>query len=390
MKVEHISLLSHGGASVAASRISKAIHGEGVPSTVKWITNDFSTSEAIINKIGKKLDYEVSSGGFINGSFFKSLGVGSYLKKANFSEEAILNLHWVPGKVTDSMASILRNKNVVFTLHDMNVFTGFCHHSGACSNFESGCSNCPQIIHPLRGEIFKCQQAKREVFNSFENISFISPSSWLAKQASKSEVLNGKKIWIIRNPIPLEIYFPRNSKERKNYIKIGILGSNSDKSKGVARIIPVISALLNELKDVNIRLLVLGETHDQIESQIQIPVNIYQDDVLMSEALSDCDLFLYSSLYENFPSLLCEAQACGVPVVAVDAGGVSETFLHDKTGILVNEKLLNLKDTLATLIQNKHRLSQMSRDSRLFAESEFGESSVGQKYIEVYENVFRN
>jgi glycosyltransferase involved in cell wall biosynthesis len=49
------------------------------------------------------------------------------------------------------------------------------------------------------------------------------------------------------------------------------------------------------------------------------------------------DLFMLCSSSEALPNVLLEAQACGVPVVAYDVGGIGETMIDGETGILVRE-----------------------------------------------------
>jgi glycosyltransferase involved in cell wall biosynthesis len=47
------------------------------------------------------------------------------------------------------------------------------------------------------------------------------------------------------------------------------------------------------------------------------------------------DVVLLTSAFEGSPNICLEAQALGIPVVATDAGGAGETFLPDRTGLLV-------------------------------------------------------
>lgn len=56
------------------------------------------------------------------------------------------------------------------------------------------------------------------------------------------------------------------------------------------------------------------------------------------EWLSIMDLFVLSSRTEALPNTLLEAQAAGVPVIAFDIGGISETMLDGITGWLVREE----------------------------------------------------
>jgi 2-polyprenyl-6-hydroxyphenyl methylase/3-demethylubiquinone-9 3-methyltransferase len=54
------------------------------------------------------------------------------------------------------------------------------------------------------------------------------------------------------------------------------------------------------------------------------------------DAICAMDVFLLTSRKEGLPNVLVEAQALGVPVVAVDAGGAAETLAPGKSGLLVH------------------------------------------------------
>ena len=358
------------GADCVASSIKPNLHGY----------------EYVFNRIGNKIDFEISTGGHIRGSLFKSISVGqSILRSLEHETTDVINLHWVPGKVTHSLRELIRKYKVVFTMHDMNLFTGFCHHAGDCSNFEISCQTCPQSPAYMAQSISKSLLGKKELFNNSPNLQIISPSQWLASQARKSAVLGGAKITVIKNPVPLDIFKPsKKTSEKANLIKLGILGSDSDSSKGIVRIIPVLQDLINMYPIGYLQFLVIGRKHSELPSEIQQELIVQSDDVAMAEALSTCDLLLYTSKFENLPSLLMESQACGVPILAMDVGGVRETFLPGISGMIVPESEIEFKKCLISLLESPQQLRDFSLRSRIFAEKEFDGANIAEQYLNIY------
>jgi glycosyltransferase involved in cell wall biosynthesis len=55
----------------------------------------------------------------------------------------------------------------------------------------------------------------------------------------------------------------------------------------------------------------------------------------MSALLDRCDIMLNSPNIDNMPSSLLEAQACGLPVVTTNAGGIPYIVKHEESGMLV-------------------------------------------------------
>lgn len=56
--------------------------------------------------------------------------------------------------------------------------------------------------------------------------------------------------------------------------------------------------------------------------------------------MQNAKAFIFASK-EDFGIVPVEAQACGTPVIAYNAGGVKETVVHNKTGILFNEQTID-------------------------------------------------
>ena len=90
----------------------------------------------------------------------------------------------------------------------------------------------------------------------------------------------------------------------------------------------------------------------------------------LARVYASADIFLHCSVTETFGLVVLEAMACGVPVVARDAGGPSEIVRDGKSGFLVQQDDLDafVNQTLS-LIQNHDLRSRMSSASRTIAEN---------------------
>jgi D-inositol-3-phosphate glycosyltransferase len=85
-----------------------------------------------------------------------------------------------------------------------------------------------------------------------------------------------------------------------------------------------------------------------------------------------CDIVVIPSIaVESHPLVVCEAMAAGKPVIASDVGGISETVIDGRTGLLVpagNQKAL--ASAIRSLVDDgdlRHRMGQAGRErARLF------------------------
>ena len=73
------------------------------------------------------------------------------------------------------------------------------------------------------------------------------------------------------------------------------------------------------------------------------------------------DAFLSTSQAEDFPRLVLEAQASGLPVLAVDAGGGASLIDHGRTGLLVPPDVEALSTALLMLAHRPPLRTQLSR-----------------------------
>lgn len=127
----------------------------------------------------------------------------------------ILNLHWIADFVDypSFFGAFSKNTRVVWTLHDMNAFTGGCHYDLGCGRYLRQCGDCPQLVaagpNDLSHEIWT---RKKSLFDqlSAEQIHFATPSTWLAEKVRCSPILGRFPVSVIPSGLDLTEFSPRD------------------------------------------------------------------------------------------------------------------------------------------------------------------------------------
>ena len=86
------------------------------------------------------------------------------------------------------------------------------------------------------------------------------------------------------------------------------------------------------------------------------------DDELV-RLLNQASAFVYAPRLEPFGLAPLEANACGLPVVAVAEGGIRESIQHGQNGLLVNRDTQQMAQAIDSLLSNKTQWDEMSRKS---------------------------
>ena len=115
----------------------------------------------------------------------------------------------------------------------------------------------------------------------------------------------------------------------------------------------------------------------------------YTDDV--STVLMSHDVFCSASTDEPFGRSIAEAQACGLPVVSFNSGGVKEIVLHEKTGLLVPPGDTTLfADALERLATSPSLVEQMGREGRKRTQELFDREKQCPKLCELMVGMIRS
>jgi glycosyltransferase involved in cell wall biosynthesis len=96
----------------------------------------------------------------------------------------------------------------------------------------------------------------------------------------------------------------------------------------------------------------------------------------LARAYADADLFLFCSQTDTFGQVVLEAQASGLPVVAVNAGGPAELVEDGRSGVLCRASAAELAGALAGLAAAPRARARLARGGRAAVRERTWEASL--------------
>ncbi len=313
----------------------------------------------------------------------------------------VINLHWIARFVDYQtfFSQIPQNTPVVWTLHDMNAFTGGCHYDHGCNRFYEKCGSCPQLGSNDNGDLSRqIWKRKKKVFEKVltQHLHIVTPSNWLSQEVKKSSLLCKFKVTVIPNGIDTEQFSPRDKDcvrqvlgiPLKAKVILFVAQSVNNRRKGF----DLLSRALKKNKSNNLFLLSIGEGFPQLNSNIPHlhlgPVTIKQ---LLPAIYSAADIFVLPSLQDNLPNTVLESLACGTPVIGFDVGGIPDMVRPEITGLLVPVGDIDtLNKSITELLENTKMRDQMSKNCRRIAVKEYSLKIQANYYEKLYKLILKN
>lgn len=315
----------------------------------------------------------------------------------------LIHLHWITNSFIslNGLNQIFRvNKPIVWTLHDMWAFTGGCHYSGNCTNFQIHCSKCPMLRSTGLMDISYNQFVKKNKIYLDKNLTIVTCSLWLKSEVEKSALLKSKRVVHIPNPIKTDVFKPLNKEETRkiyelDFNKVYLLfgaANISDSRKGLKYLIEALQILhhLHPETSSQLEMIVFGKCKESFANHIPYPTKVFKyisDQSKLIELYNAVDAFVLPSLEDNLPNTIMEAHSCGIPVIGFKAGGVSEMIDHQINGYLAEKaSSSDLSNGIYwTLFQSNRDI--LSKNSREKVERLYDEKIVAQQYAELYRSI---
>ena len=386
--VSHISFSSAGGTGSVAKTLASAQRVSGRDAQVLSVIDSnllrqplkspaHTVVAALDEYVVKKRDFGAPI------SLFRD-HIGSRIGK-DIPMDSLIHIHGFNGALgLNELARLGETHRIIWTLHDMNPFTGGCHYSLDCTQYKSQCTNCPAVKLPFQSAVEGHQEAKIATLKNLPDLRIVAPSQWLANEASQSAVLAGREIAIIPNPFGPEFLpnhkFSEVPSKPEAGLRFLIVAANlSDPVKNVAEAV----AAFHRLRVISPRsqLNLVGGGGREFSGEHVTNHGLLESDQL-GELFARCDVILIPSLAENSPLVIAEAASQGCRVIAREVGGMPEVVSALNSGATY-KNISELDELLgAQRVFTPAQRTQLSDR----AISLFSPKSVAAQYDEVYES----
>jgi glycosyltransferase involved in cell wall biosynthesis len=310
----------------------------------------------------------------------------------------VINLHWV-SDFLDHATFFDRMSGrcaLVWTLHGMNPFTGGCHYDLGCERYLEACGACPQLGSSDQNDLsFSIWRRKRGMYGRMSptDLHLVSPSRWLAAEATRSPLLKRFPVTVIPNGVDVETTFrPREQAPIRDLLGIPqsarvvlfVAEATDSPRKGFPLLIEALQRCVGKVPE----LFLVSVGNNSPRAEISVPwlhIGSVDNDRLLPLIYSAADAFAICSAQDNMPNTVLEALACGVPVVGTDVGGIPDMVRPGTTGFTVP---LGDADALAAAIvrvlQDRGLAKEMSAACRRVAVDEYSTDLQARRYLALY------
>jgi glycosyltransferase involved in cell wall biosynthesis len=412
MNILHINTFSTGGAANAALNLHKGLLAKGENSSFLYflgpeinvpncyrvsvsfdffsrilfklkLKKHFWEKEAEINTYKKFKDHSYT----INYSDFDLMKSG---QRDMILNSDIIHLHWINYTLDFESICDFKDKKLVWTLHDMNPFTGGCHYAYDCEAYKYTCRDCPQLLPPLSKSFAQTELQNKNKSIKKQRLTIVTLNKWMRASSESSFLFKKFNHVIIPNSVDTSIfrYFKgdtRNNDDLKkgSTIRYGYVATYHSALKGSDIFLELVDLFQENSK---IQFVYIGKEFDKKSSNLKYDGNLSSNEAL-AEFYNSVDFLLVPSRGDNMPNVIVEALCCGVPIVSSGVGGIPELISNDN-GIIIKDMQIK---SWAHIIQKTFEHSIFNRNNiSVTAIGKYSQSIQSDLMIQLYNSLVEN
>jgi len=387
--ITHVSFSSAGGAGSVARILSDEQRRRGQDSQlISVITSDLRKSplSAPLHTMAAGIDEYIVKAADFSSPISVLRDQVNGLGMSDLARADIIHLHGINGAMRlEELHSVPKHTRVVWTLHDMNPFTGACHYSLGCEGFKSSCSRCPAVKSVFYKRVSDLLTTKKEAVAKVPNLSVVSPSRWLAEEAKHSMVFASHSISVIPNPID-PIFLGENSASAKtdetSSSRIIVVAKNlSDPVKQVGTAVRAFHSAFPHKGNATLTL--VGSGGKEFEGEgVTLTGPLAKSD--LAQAFAQSDVLIVPSKGENAPLVIGEAAASGCLPLVASVGGMGEmvsALQHGSVFEHTEELIHHLTALRQVSVATKRQLRAAIRRNAVLL---YSPSAAATEYDKVY------
>ena len=178
---------------------------------------------------------------------------------------------------------------------------------------------------------------------------------------------------------------------KRSGFTIGTVGRLAEQ-KGYTHLLAALPLVLERHPQTKLVFLGDGELRSELEAQtrqhgIESQVEFAGQVKNVQEKLKGLDLFVSSSLWEGLPTVIMEAMAAGLPVVATDIAGTREMLTDGVNGRLVPPgDPLGMADAINKMIENPQIRQEIGNAGKA-AVKQFSIDEIAKTYLKLYDSL---
>jgi len=312
----------------------------------------------------------------------------------------LINLHSVYGFLDHG--AFFRNVSVpiVWTLHDMNAFTGGCQYNIDCTRYRQSCGRCPQLGSDTEKDLSRSVWSrKRRTYRPVieeDRLRVVCPSQWMAEEARQSSLFADVPVNVIPNGLDVETFCPRDTDGLSSalgippdHLSVLFLAASTERTR---KGFDLFSKAATSLNESNVSFISVGGGSPELPEHLHhVHLGSIENDRLLSLIYSLSDLFVIPSRQDNLPSTVLESMACGTPVAGFDVGGIPDMVRPGNTGWLAEkEDVQALRAAIDTALTDDAERERLGTRCREVVENEYTLDVQGRAYRRLYDDFLRS
>lgn len=410
-KILVLSTLDRYGAGLYALEIHKLLVGSGYHSRMYVKEKSSNRSDIIAykrtffhkvvdrlyrylsppKKIKTKPDYHFY--GHLKTSFFPTFR--TVKQQIGFKPDVVL-IFWVSDFITNEIIEQFHqqlNAKVVFFTPDAALFTGGCHYPNGCTNYRTGCFECPAISSENQRSIASKVLSEKAEMMKTVNAIILSGSSYLTKLSNTSLITRTQNIIELFGMVDEEEFFPVDRQEatkrmglspNTKYVLLAAAFLNQ-RRKGISEAITALNQVWAQYQDFEV--ILLGNNSEEFMKKYHGAVQPlgYIDASKLNDLYNVSHFYLCPSLEDAGPMMVNQSLMAGTPVVGFRVGVLNDLIVDGETGYLsdTGDIMIMGENVMKVLQMTEVETTAMRVNCRQLALSSYSKEEILKKITSI-------